>query len=283
MKRLLIGQARVAGLLRTLRSEAANRLDNAADALSLRRPDEWDDDAIEWLAQALLQAKVIEGTYGGSPERMVESSNRYPLTQAFEALVPTKSSEMKRALCEWLMPVAAPPTVAVAVGSSESTVLQITHTKVTADETGVWSGVSTGGTTPYWPIATLAARRAACGRAKVFKHSMVYGEAGPASGDTASTAQLAARMGGLPFFVVIGLANLAPGERIEDHTGRVTAGLSDARVIVVVDNVDAAEAAASQAVGDSVVVSINEADADFVLLAANYLHQQAFGKPWDFS
>jgi hypothetical protein len=201
------------------RRQRGRRLSNAAKSLRMSPPDEWDDDAIQWLAQALLRADVVELDEAGRPT--------YPLIGAVGALVPGDArarppTEDERDLCRWLNPVAAPPAASVGIAAARDAGQPSAPVVFGADAVRV---------------AELAVRRATCGEAIVRPLSDVGGETSRLSptdvARVASEAELA-QMAGKPFYVVARLHPLL-GDNIEAMATQMAADLpADVAMVLVV-------------------------------------------------
>jgi hypothetical protein len=139
------------------------RLTGAAAQLRLRPPVRWDEQALGWLARALLQTDVAEVDDAGH--------TTYPLFRALSRLVPDDPAVRPREvdeqdLCVRMQPLAAPPAAAVAVGSARL------------------SGAAGGRPTPVMlqadspRLAELAARRASCDEVRLIPLSGITSEEG---------------------------------------------------------------------------------------------------------
>jgi hypothetical protein len=230
------------------------RLNGAATHLRLRPPVSWDEQALGWLARALLQTDVAEVDVAGH--------TTYPLLRALDKLVPDDPAVRPRevdeqTLCVRMQPLAAPPAAAVAVGSA----------RLAAAAGGHPTPVMLQADSPL--LAELAVRRASCDEARILPLSGITGEEGTLAPRDASTvtqfSDRAVRLG-REVCVVVPL-HLAADDDVHAVARDLAAQLPECAALVAVIGRDSDTPAARS--DETLIVTVTAADEEAALLVSS--------------
>jgi hypothetical protein len=230
------------------------RLTGAATQLRLRPPVRWDEQALGWLARALLQTDVAEVDGAGQ--------TTYPLLRALDNLVPDDPAvrpreAVEQTLCVRMQPLAAPPAAAVAVGSA----------RLAEADGGRPTPVMLQADNPR--LAELAVRRASCDEARVIPLSGMTGEEMTiAPRDAAMVEQFSERFArlGRDVCVVVPL-RLAAEDDVFAVARDLVAQLPDRAALVAVIGRDSDTPAASS--DETLIVTVTAADEQAALLVSS--------------